>query len=138
MRLLSICFNCASVIPSLLRAASNASCDSILLSFLIDSSTCVELRVADREPHLLRALHQQHLIDHGDDGLRGDLREELGQLGIGQAARVGLVRQLAKRRELNPVKLGLRDDFAVHLHEHLLEDLGGNGSPQDGDGQRSE
>ena len=82
------------------------------------------MRVADGEPDLLRALHQQHFIDHGDDSLRSDLREELGELGIGQSARVRLIRQLAERLELNAVELGLGDDLAVHLHEHLLEDFG--------------
>ena len=83
-----------------------------------------ELRVADGQRHLFRALHQQHLVDHRDDGLRGDLGKDLRELGIGQAARIGLVLQLAKRRKLNLMELGLGDDFAVHLHEHLLEDLG--------------
>ena len=46
------------------------------------------------------------------------------KLGVGQPARVGLIRQLAERGELNPLELGLGDDLAVHLHEHLLEDLG--------------
>ena len=38
--------------------------------------------------------------------------------------RIGLIRQLAERRELNPLELGLGDDLAVHLDEHLLENLG--------------
>ena len=105
MRLLSICFSCASVIPSLLRAASNAASLSILLSFLIDSSTCANCAsLTVSESSFARCMSSSSSITR-DDSLRCDLREELGKLGIGQSTRVRRILQLAKRVELNAVEL---------------------------------
>ena len=90
-----------------------------------------ELGVAHDQAHLFGALHQQHFIDNGHDSLWRDLREELGNLGIGHPARIACVGQFSNRGELNSMELGLRDDFAVHLNQYLLENFRRDGTSED-------
>ena len=86
-----------------------------------------ELLVGEREAQLLAALQQQHLVDRVDEDLRRHLGERLLQLVV--VLRVARVRlpcsSGADGRDLPLLELGLGEDLAVHLHEHLLDDLGG-------------
>ena len=84
---------------------------------------------------LLAELQQQQLVDRLDEDPRRDLGEHLLQLLV-VLQRLGvdvLVHPLAERGDLPGLELGLGDDVAVHLHQHLLDDLGA-----ERDGERSE
>ena len=85
----------------------------------------VELLVAHLEPELLAALHEEHLVDGVDDDARRDLVEHLAQRDVVLHVGGVDVRVVgAQRRHLQLLDVGLGEDLAVHLHEHLLDDLG--------------
>ena len=92
------------------------------LVFLLDVlDDAVELFGAHGEPELPAALHHQQLVHGIDDHGGRDFRQRALQGGIAVGAEVGVA--LAQGRDLARLEIGLGDDLAVHLHEHLLDDL---------------
>ena len=78
--------------------------------------------VAHRVAELFAALHHQHFVDGVDDHLRRDFRERLLQRRVAVGPQVRVL--LPERGDLPLLEIGLGDDLAVHLDEHLLDDVG--------------
>ena len=92
------------------------------LVFLLDVlDDAVEALGAHRVAELLAALHHQHLVDGVDDHGRRDFGERLLQRRVAVGTQVRVL--LAERRDLARFEIGLGDDLAVHLHQHLLDDV---------------
>ena len=70
-------------------------------------------------------------FDDIDHDRRRDFVERLAQLRVARVAlEIDLLAALPEHRDLALLEVGLREDFAVHLHENLLEDLGCAGRPR--------
>ncbi len=104
----------------------------VLLADVLDDA--VELIVAHLQPELAPALHHQHLVDGVDDHARRDLAEHRRErLVAAQRIRVEIGPGLPQGGHLQLLEVGHRDDLAVHLDEHLLDDdlrPGGGGAQQ--------
>jgi hypothetical protein len=86
----------------------------------------LELLVAQPVPPLLRQLDDQQLVDRVDQNERRDLGQHFFELFV-VLDRFGIdvfVDPLTDGGDLPGLELRLRDDVAIHLHEHLLDDLG--------------
>ena len=82
----------------------------------------IELLVAQAQAFLAAELNDEQLVDGVHQQLRRDVGERLLQLLV-VLEDVRIEVALAERRDLFLFELALRDDVAVHLDEHLLDDL---------------
>ncbi len=82
----------------------------------------VELLVGELHAFLAAKLGDEELVDRRDQQLRRNLGQRLLQLLVVlEHLRVDLA--IPQRRDLPLLQIALRDDVAVHLDEHLLDDL---------------
>ena len=89
----------------------------------------LELIVGHLVAELAAALDDEHFVDHVHHQVGGDLIEQLSQAHVG---RVGILAGLAQGRDLPRLEIRLGEDFAVHLHQDLLDDFrSGAGDQQD-------
>ena len=110
---------------SCLRAACSCSSFSILFCVLRLSSTLLNCSSRELVAELLAALHHQHFVDGADQQAGRDFVERFAQLGAALVGRqVDGLAFLAQRLHLPGFKIALGQDLAIHLHEHLLDDLG--------------
>ena len=88
----------------------------------------LELLIGQLVAALLPELNEQELVDGFDDQSRRHLGEGFLQLLV-VLQRIGsdvLVQSCSQRRDLTLLQIGLGEDVAVHLHQHLLDDLSSN------------
>ena len=96
--------------------------DLVFLADVVDD--LLELLFAQLVAKLFPALDDDHFVDRLDHDLRRDFVERLAQLLVrGIALEVELLAFLPQRRHLALFEIALGEDFAVHLHEDLLDDF---------------
>ena len=84
-----------------------------------------ELLVGEREAQLLAALQEQQFVDGVAEHLRRHLVEHLAELGVAlDILELDVAVLGADGGDLALLEVGLGEDFAVHLHEDLFDDLG--------------
>ena len=97
--------------------------DLVFLPDVLDDA--LELLVAQLIAELLAALDDHHLVDRIHHDLRRDLVEHFPQLCVrGIALQIERLALLPERGDLTLLEVALGEDFAVHLDEDLLDDVG--------------
>jgi len=84
----------------------------------------LELLFADAITQFLAALNDEHLVDNADEQHRRHVGNRFSQLFVALWRReVDLLATRADLGDLPCFEIGLGEDLAVDLHEHLLEDF---------------